>query len=79
VSLASPDSPDAGPPTPEAPELAVPRPGPPVPTPDPGVTAAEEATARLNGLPGRPVAEHVEEYEAVHRALQGALATIDEG
>ena len=45
----------------------------------PGVVAAEAAVARLADLPSRPVAEHVEEYEAVHRALQDALATIDEG
>jgi hypothetical protein len=46
---------------------------------DPGVATAEAAVARLGDLPSRPVAEHVEEYEAVHRALQDALATIDEG
>lgn len=45
-------------------------------TGDVGVDAAVE---RLAALAARPVAEHVEEYEAVHRALQDALATLDQG
>jgi hypothetical protein len=44
-------------------------------TGDPRVDAA---LARLDRLDGLPVAEHVGEYDAVHRALQDALTAIDE-
>jgi len=40
----------------------------------PAVTAALE---RLAELTTRPVADQVAGYEEVHRALQGALASID--
>ena len=59
-------------------------PGPPVPGPPapatgngaaPGVL---EALARLEELDQRPVAEHVEVFDGVHRLLQDALATLDE-
>ena len=36
------------------------------------------ALDRLTGLDDRPVAEHVEVYDAVHRLLQDALASLDE-
>ena len=36
------------------------------------------ALERLRGLDDRPVAEHVEVYDEVHRLLQDALASLDE-
>jgi hypothetical protein len=36
------------------------------------------AGALLAGLDGRPVPEHVEVFDTVHRLLQAALATLDE-
>ena len=44
-------------------------------TPPDGVTTA---LARLEDLPGLPVADHVEVLDEVHRLLQDALATLDE-
>ena len=41
----------------------------------PAVTAA---MTRLEELAGRPVAEHVEVFDEVHRHLQDALAALDE-
>lgn len=38
----------------------------------------EQALAALETLQERPVSEHVEVFDAVHRALQDALATLDE-
>lgn len=38
----------------------------------------EQALAALETLEERPVGEHVEVFDAVHRALQDALATLDE-
>ena len=38
----------------------------------------EQALALLEGIEGRPVAEHVEVFDAVHGALQDALATLDD-
>ena len=38
----------------------------------------EAALTLLDGLQGAPVAEHVEVFDAVHRSLQDALATLDE-
>ena len=32
----------------------------------------------LDGLDEKPVAEHVEVFDQVHRSLQDALATLDE-
>jgi len=46
------------------------------PAQEPSAVAA--ATARLQELDGRPVAEHVEVFDAVHRHLQDALAALDE-
>lgn len=43
--------------------------------PPAGVTAALEALGALEDL---PVAGHVEVFDAVHRLLQDALATLDE-
>jgi hypothetical protein len=43
---------------------------------DPRVDAALE---RLDALGELPVAEHVAQYDALHRTLQDALNTIDEG
>jgi hypothetical protein len=34
--------------------------------------------AQLEAMVGRPAAERVAEYEAVHRALQDTLATVDD-
>ena len=52
----------------ESPAAAVP--GPPV-----GVAQALE---RLDELAQRPVVEHVEVFDGVHRLLQDALATLHE-
>jgi hypothetical protein len=69
----------------------VPRPGPPVTPqtdPDPaaelpegssGDARVDAALQRLDAIDGLPVADHVEQYDALHRTLQDALATIDEG
>ena len=38
----------------------------------------DAALAHLDGLDDRPVGEHVAAYDAVHRGLQDALATLDE-
>lgn len=38
----------------------------------------DEALALLEQLEERPVNEHVEVFDAVHRSLQDALATLDE-
>ena len=35
------------------------------------------AVGLLEGLQDRPVAEHVAVFDAVHQALQDALATLD--
>jgi hypothetical protein len=83
--------PRPGPPVPGPRVPGPPTPAPPSPTPatanppaqgpvgdgtgDPRVDAA---LARLDRLDELPVAEHVGEYDAVHRALQDALTTIDE-
>ena len=40
--------------------------------------AVAAALARLEVLDDAPVAEHVEVFDAVHRLLQDALATLDE-
>ena len=38
----------------------------------------EEGLALLDQLEDRPVNEHVEVFDAVHRSLQDALATLDD-
>jgi hypothetical protein len=43
----------------------------------PGSTV-DAVLERLDGLEERPVGEHVEVFDAVHRSLQDALATLDE-
>ena len=59
-------------------------PGPPVAGPrapavgDGAASGVLEALARLEELDLRPVAEHVEVFDGVHRLLQDALATLDE-
>ena len=53
----------------------------PVPGPPPGyapVPQVADALRALDGLADRPVHEHVELFDGVHRALQDALATLDE-
>jgi hypothetical protein len=37
-----------------------------------------QALAQLDRLEGAPVSDHVEVFDAVHRSLQDALATLDE-
>ena len=37
-----------------------------------------DALCLLDGLEERPVAEHVDVFDTVHRTLQDALATLDE-
>jgi hypothetical protein len=41
-------------------------------------TPVARALDRLGELDDRPVVEHVEVYDAVHRLLQDALASLDE-
>jgi hypothetical protein len=43
-----------------------------------GDVRVDAALARLDRLDDLPVADHVGEYDAVHRALQDALTAIDE-
>ena len=38
----------------------------------------DQALALLDGLDDAPVADHVEVFDQVHRALQDALAALDE-
>lgn len=38
----------------------------------------DAALRRLEALESRPVGEHVEVFDEVHRLLQDALATLDE-
>ena len=45
---------------------------------EPAVPAVDEAVARLRELEVRPVDEHVDVLDHVHRRLQDALATLDE-
>ena len=40
--------------------------------------SVEAALALLDAVEERPVSEHVEVFDAVHRALQDALAALDE-
>ncbi len=44
----------------------------------PSAPAVSEVLRRLDGLQDRPVSEHVEVFDDVHRRLQDALATLDE-
>lgn len=37
----------------------------------------DEALAMLDGLGDRPLAEHVEQFETVHKALVDTLSAID--
>ena len=41
-------------------------------------TLVDTALAHLDGLDDRAVTDHVAAYDAVHRGLQDALATLDE-
>ena len=41
-------------------------------------TLVDAALGRLDGLQERPVGEHVAVFDEVHRALQDALAALDE-
>ena len=42
------------------------------------MTALETAEAVLETVADRPLGEHVEAYDEVHRMLQDALAALDE-
>ena len=55
----------------------VPGPGRPVPGPAGRPVAADPAQDRFADLDGRPVADHVEVFEAEHDRLQAELGTID--
>ena len=59
-------------PDPEVPGADRPEPAAPTAV----ATAAAERLARLDGL---PVTEHVAVFDEVHRLLQDALATLDQG
>ena len=52
----------------------------PVPGPSGGVPVPRvaEALRALDVLAERPVHEHVELFDGLHRAMQDALATLDE-
>ncbi len=54
----------------------------PTPVPGPPADGAGQAVADvlrwLEGLQQRPLPEHVEVFDGVHRALQDALASLDE-
>ena len=54
----------------------------PAPVPGPRQDAAGQAVAdvlrRLDELHERPLTEHVEVFDGVHRALQDALTRLDE-
>ena len=57
--------------------MSAPVPGPPSgPVPAAG-TVVTQALERLAELDGRPVDEHVEVFEEVHRLLQTALTGVD--
>ena len=53
-----------------------------VPEPDDATVAAvravEEASSRLETLPGTPVVGHVPVFDEVHDVLQSTLAGLDE-
>jgi hypothetical protein len=51
----------------------------PVPADGTGDGRVDAALARLDALDETPVAEHVAQFDALHRTLQDALAAIDEG
>ena len=55
----------------------VPGPGRPVPRPAGHLAAPDAEQDRFGDLGGRPVAEHVEVFEAEHDRLQTELGTID--
>ncbi|HEY0816654.1 MAG TPA: hypothetical protein VGE11_25525 [Pseudonocardia sp.] len=61
--------------------MNAPLPGPPPPgtahQPVDTAVRVDEAMAGLEGLQGRPLAEHVAAYERVHAALGEALAAGD--
>jgi hypothetical protein len=42
------------------------------------VPAVADAVRALDGLAERPVREHVELFDGLHRTLQDALAALDE-
>ena len=44
----------------------------------PSAVVQIRTTERLDGLADRPVTEHVAVFDEVHRALQDALATLDQ-
>jgi hypothetical protein len=84
-------APVPGPPVPGPPVPGPPVPGPPASaatspaaggvqpvTGGTGDVRVDAALARLDRLDDLPVADHVGEYDAVHRALQDALTAIDE-
>jgi hypothetical protein len=52
-------------------------PGPPAPSAGRPVADARPAADRFAELGARPVAEHVEVFEAEHDRLQSELGTID--
>ena len=56
--------------------MTTPVPGPPV-AHDP-LPQVADALRTLDGLEQRPVHEHVELFDGLHRTLQDALATLDE-
>jgi hypothetical protein len=43
-----------------------------------GVAPVDEAIAGLDGLPGRPLAEHVAVFEEAHAKLRQVLSDLDD-
>ena len=54
--------------------MTAPVPGPPADA----LPQVAEALRALDGLGERPVGEHVELFDGLHRTLQDALAALDE-
>ena len=57
--------------------MAEPTPPRPVPGPPAGPASPADGEGRYAGLADRPVAEHVDVFEAEHDRLQAELGTID--
>ncbi len=39
----------------------------------------EQSVRQLDGIEHLPIGEHITRYDAVHKSLQDALSTIDQG
>ena len=50
----------------------------PAPAPHEAGSSVADVLSRLDEVQDRPLAEHVEVFDGVHRALQAALSRLDE-